>query len=205
MHRDVTATGYLELASQLVKERDPRLAIMHGLPGSGKTFTSQALVEVVGAIRVRSDVERKRAFGLSALESSKKEGLASIYDDSASQQTYARLLLVARTALEAGWPTIVDAAFLRRAERNGFAELAANLRVPFTILHCDAEPALLRQRIAMRRDKGNDASEADLEVLERLSLLSEPLDPLELELTIRCEAGNPQPPATLARRWQAGR
>jgi predicted kinase len=115
------------------------------------------------------------------------------------------LLLVARTALEAGWPTIVDAAFLRRAERNAFAELAANLRVPFTILHCDAEPALLRRRIAMRRHKGNDASEADLEVLERLSLLSEPLDPLELEVMIRCEAGNSQLPATLAGCWQAAR
>ena len=60
------ALGYLRLASALAHGRDPRLAITCGLPGSGKTFVSQSLAETVGAVRVRSDVERKRLFGIVA-------------------------------------------------------------------------------------------------------------------------------------------
>ena len=49
-----------------------------------------------------------------------------------------------QTALAAGWPTIVDAAFLRRDERAQFAALAGEAAVPFTIVDCRAPLALLR-------------------------------------------------------------
>jgi hypothetical protein len=57
-----------------------------------------------------------------------------------------------------------------------------------TILHCHAESGLLRQRIAARRERG-DASEADVDVLERLSRVAELPDDAELESTIDCDAG----------------
>jgi predicted kinase len=41
-----------------------RLLITHGLPGSGKTSVGRQLLERVGAIRARSDIERKRMAGL---------------------------------------------------------------------------------------------------------------------------------------------
>ncbi|HEX7440319.1 MAG TPA: AAA family ATPase [Caldimonas sp.] len=196
------ATAYLELACEIARTADRRLAITHGLPGSGKTFVAKAIAEEVGAIRVRSDVERKRLFGLSSLQSSQARGGGPIYDASATERTYARLLAVARTALLADWPTIVDAAFLRRAERTGFRALAAALDAPFTILDCRTEPALLRQRIAARQVRGDDASEADLDVLKRLAPLDEPLDDGEAALAIVCDAESSQQPATLGRRWR---
>ena len=36
---------------------------MHGLSGSGKSYISERLCEDLSAIRIRSDIERKRAFG----------------------------------------------------------------------------------------------------------------------------------------------
>ena len=45
---------------------------MHGFSGSGKTQISTALVDNLGAIRLRSDVERKRLFDAAA---SKPSGL----------------------------------------------------------------------------------------------------------------------------------
>jgi uncharacterized protein len=199
------ALRYLRLASALAFGRDPRLAITCGLPGSGKTFASQSLAETVGAVRVRSDVERKRLFGIAPLQSSRAHAAGGIYAADATELTYARLLAVARTVLRAGWPTLVDAAFLRRAERLRFAALAASCAAPFTILHCHAESGLLRQRIAARRERGDDASEADVDVLERLSRVAELPDDAELESTIDCDAGAPQAPADLARRWTARR
>ena len=201
----IAALGYLRLASALAHGRDPRLAITCGLPGSGKTFVSQSLAETVGAVRVRSDVERKRLFGMAPLQSSRDRGAGAIYGADATELTYARLLAVARTMLLAGWPTLVDAAFLRRAQRARFAALAASCVVPFAILHCHAENALLRQRIAARRERGDDASEADPEVLERLTEVAEPLDDGEIAATMDCDGNVPQRPAELGRRWVAGR
>ena len=57
---------YLALASALSCSADARLAITHGLPGSGKSVAAQGAVEAAGAIGARSDVERKRLFGLGA-------------------------------------------------------------------------------------------------------------------------------------------
>jgi uncharacterized protein len=199
------ALGYLRLASAIAHGRDPRLAITCGLPGSGKTFVSQSLAETVGAVRVRSDVERKRRFGISPLQSSRDRVAGDIYGADATELTYARLLAVARMVLLAGWPTLVDAAFLRRAERVRFAAMAASCTAPFAILHCHAESTLLRQRIAARHERGDDASEADVDVLERLSEVAEPLDDGEIAATIDCDGDVPRGPADLARRWAARR
>jgi hypothetical protein len=182
------ALRYLRLACTLARGRDPRLAITCGLPGSGKTFVSQALAETVGAVRVRSDVERKRLFGVAALESSRDRVRGGIYGAAASALAYARLLAVAGVVLRAGWPTLVDAAFLRRAERDRFRGLAASCAAPFAILHCRADMGLLRKRIAARRERGDDASEADLDVLERLSRVAEPLADDEIAATIVCDS-----------------
>ena len=198
---------YLATASALAGRNDARLAITHGLPGSGKSFMSQRLVEATGAIRVRSDVERKRLFGLGALQSSQGQVPGGIYTDDATRRTLARLHEVARVALGAGWPVLVDAAFLRRAGRHQFAALAASLALPFSILDCQAALPLLRQRVEQRaRLQASgvaDASEADLAVLERLVHADEPLDATERAATIVVDAAQPLAPATLAAHWLA--
>ena len=164
---------------------------------------SQSLAETVGAVRVRSDVERKRLFGVAPLESSRDRVPGGIYGAAATELTYARLLAIARTVLRAGWPTLVDAAFLRRAERDRFRALAETCAAPFAILHCRADMALLRERIVARGERGDDASEADLDVLERLRRSAEALDAAEIVSTLDCDAGSTIEPAELARRWAA--
>ncbi len=199
--RRCTAATYLALAARLANDVDPRLAITHGLPGSGKTFASQALLEAAGALRVRSDVERKRLAGLAALQSSRDVVPGGIYGSTGSDRTYARLRQIAHTALASGWPIIVDAAFLRRAERARFAALAEATAVPFSILDCIAPLALLRERIARRKAGGADASEADLGVLERLAKEAEPLDERERARAIVVDPAGLGAPALLVRRW----
>ncbi|MEP7297387.1 MAG: AAA family ATPase [Burkholderiales bacterium] len=197
------AGEYLALAARLSTAHDPRLAITHGLPGSGKSVVSQALSEQAGAVRVRSDVERKRLFGIGALQSSQGRIAGGIYDSASTQRTYARLLDVARTALGAGWPVIVDAAFMRADERRVFAALAEAQRAPFTIVDCQAPAAVLRDRLARRNARGDDASEADAAVLETLSAVAEPLGEAERACAIRMDAAVSMPPVALARQWLA--
>ena len=195
------AGDYLGLASSLSRGADARLAITHGLPGSGKTFVSQRLLEAAGAIRVRSDVERKRLFGLQPLEPSQGQVAEGIYGAAATEQTYAQLLGVAHTALRAGWPSVVDAAFLRRSERASFAALAAALAAPFAIVDCRAELPLLRVRVREREARADDASEAGVDVLERLAGVAEPLDDDEQALAIPVGPESPVDASALARVW----
>ncbi|WP_374669401.1 AAA family ATPase [Ramlibacter sp.] len=165
------ARHYVAQARAWSAEGEPRLCITHGLPASGKSVRSLDWLQTHGGIRLRSDVERKRLFGLPMLASTHAAAVDA-YTAEASQRTYARLLDQARIALQAGFPVVLDAAYLRRDERDAARALARVLGVPFAILDCAAPMAVLRDRIAARR---GDASEANLEVLERLATVAEPL------------------------------
>ena len=196
-----SAAQYLAVATALSRSADARLAITHGLPGSGKSFVAQAVSEAAGAICVRSDVERKRLFGLGALESSRGRVAGGIYGAATTRRTYARLLETAAVALSAGWPVVVDAAFLLRAERDEFAALARSLAVPFTLFDCQAALPLLLIRLEQRQATGADASEADATVLDRLIGVDEPVVHPESARAVVVDAARQEPAQALAQRW----
>ncbi|MBL0427629.1 AAA family ATPase [Ramlibacter alkalitolerans] len=165
------AQRYAREALRWTAPAAPRLWITHGLPGSGKSWQSQRLLQATGAIRIRSDVERKRLHGLAPLARSRDHGL-DLYTPQATRATLARLFTLAGALLRAGWPVVLDAAFLRRAERDAARTLARTEGVPFAILDCEAPPEVLRERL---RTRTGDASEADVGVLELLAAVREPL------------------------------
>ncbi len=201
---EVSPAAYLAVAVRAAQRNDRRLLVTHGLPGSGKSWLTQHLLERAGAIRLRSDVERKRLVGLAPLEDSRARGI-EIYDAATTRRTYERLLALARISLQAGQPTIVDAAFLRRDERAPFAALAHELGVPYTVLACHAPPALLRERVAARCARRDDASEADLAVLESLATIVEPLDADERAAAIDIDTGRAWDAAGTTAAWLARR
>ena len=182
------ASSYLRLAWQIAVPPAPTLVITCGLSGSGKTTASSArllhpaLAGAGNVIRLRSDVERKRLFGLEPLATSGSAPDRGIYTAEATTRTYARLLTLARQLLAAGWPVIVDAAFLKHAERDSFAALAAELGVGFAILAMEAPPEELRRRLRARSD---DASEATEAILERQLEWFEPPGPEEQGAVVR--------------------
>ena len=174
-----SARAYLQLAWGIAVPSAPTLVITCGLSGSGKTTASSArLLDPTGPaagsiVRLRSDVERKRLFGLAPLDSSGSALDGGIYAADATRRTYARLHALARDLLAAGWPVIVDAAFLRREERAAFRALASELGVEFRILAATAPVTELRRRLMAR---GGDASEATVAVLDKQIGWFEPLD-----------------------------
>jgi aminoglycoside phosphotransferase family enzyme len=182
------ARRYLALAHSIAHPPRPQLLITHGLSGSGKTWASGRWLQAEAsgrAIRLRSDVERKRLHGVSPLAASGSGLNTGLYRPQAHEQTYASLRARARGLLQDGWTVLVDAAFLRRAERQAFAELAQTEGCPFHILACEAAPEVLRQRISARQAAGGDASEATLAVLEQQFGWLEPLTDTERAATVR--------------------
>ena len=170
---------HLQLADQLARLSRPALLIMQGVSGSGKSAAAAELAPKLGALRCRSDVERKRLHGVAPAARSGSGLDEGIYSAAATMRTYERLAGIAREALQAGYPVIVDAAFLARAERDRLRRVARECAAPFAIASCSAPEAVLRERVRAREQQSRDASEAGLPVLERQLGRQEPLAPEE--------------------------
>jgi aminoglycoside phosphotransferase family enzyme/predicted kinase len=169
----------LQLAATLTQSLPLRLDITHGLSGSGKTTVTKNLMQIPGAIRLRSDVERKRLAGLDALDRSGSGVGQQLYAADATRQTYRHLADLAGQLLDAGWPVIVDATFIARWQRDLLRETARSYGVAFHILDFQVPVATLRERILKRAHAGGDASEADLAVLQHQFDSEEALGPDE--------------------------
>ena len=183
--------GYLKLAGRYSAPRNAALIITHGLSGCGKTTATQSLIEQIGAVRLRSDLERKRLHGVAPLATSGSAPGDGIYSAEATTVTYRRLGQLAQSALGCGFPVVVDAAFLRRAEREAFRSIADKAGVPFRILDFHVPLDVLRNRVEARRVRGDDASEAGLAVLERQIAMREPLTPAEMTAAVTVDGTLP--------------
>lgn len=166
---------YLSVAENLTQEPRRRMVLTSGVTGSGKTTVSQHLLELLGAVRVRSDVERKRLAGVAATDHGLIGIDSGLYDAATKRHTHEQLTRAATLIIDAGFPAIVDATFLRRADRAMFRELAERLGARPTIVFCEAADETLRARVAARIARGTDASDATLEVLaHQLGLFEAP-------------------------------
>lgn len=199
------AEHYLALARQYMRGSQPMLLITHGYSGSGKSTLTQALVEASGAIRIRSDVERKRLAGqrtggehpcehpvadrrmagagaCAAIAATAPTSTPlALYGIDMTAATYERLLELARLVLQSGRSVILDATFLRQADRSAARRLAMDLGIACVLLDFDVPVATLRERLHLRTWQGTDASDADVAVLERQLKLAEPLTAAERE------------------------
>lgn len=153
-------------AMQWTRRPSPVLLLMHGPSGSGKSWLSERLVPALPALRVRSDLERKRLAGMEAREPGAAGIDQGIYSSAFSDRTYERLAQCARLCLQAGFHTIVDAAFLDPARRAAFAALAKEMSARYRIVSCRAPRDRLAARVQRRLSERHDPSDADLQVLE---------------------------------------
>jgi aminoglycoside phosphotransferase family enzyme/predicted kinase len=154
------ARAYLAAAEAHLQTVPPRLIAIGGLSGSGKSTLSRALAPGLGAppgaVVLRSDEVRKRLFGRAPTEPLPPEA----YAPEADARIHAALFDGAARVLDAGTSVILDATFrdpARRAEALALHPAAVGVWL-------DAPDAVLRARVAARH---NDASDADLAVLER--------------------------------------
>jgi hypothetical protein len=193
---------YAALAACVGQRSPPFVAITCGVSAVGKSRVALAVVEACGAVRVRSDVERKRMLGGQPAELGDQTD-AGIYAAAATTATYDRLLALAGDILRAGYPVVLDATFLRQSQRSAAAALAAGRGVPFRILHCTADEAVIRERLARRRAAGGDPSDATEAVVRRQLSSGEALDAAERAVTLAVRTDAPDGTDQLARQLAA--
>ena len=195
--------GYVRLAERYARSPTPAIVITHGITGCGKTTLSQALLEQVGAVRIRTDVERKRLHGLAPTARSDAAAAKALYSADATRRTYDHVLDLAAGVAGAGLVVIVDGTFLRRWQRNRFRALAAELGIPFVVVAFAATEATLRLRVAGRARRGTDASDADLGVLEHQLSRRQALGADEMADVVTYDAEAPLDVARSPHAWRA--
>ncbi|GAB7528878.1 bifunctional aminoglycoside phosphotransferase/ATP-binding protein [Pseudomonas sp. 3A(2025)] len=167
--------NYANLAESYSAIPSPFLTITHGVSAVGKSQVAQRLVQSLGAIRLRSDVERKRLFA--------ESGSEARYGADAHEATYARLHELAGIVLRAGFSVVLDATYLKHAQRQAAASVAQAYGVPFLILDCEAPQAVIEGWLQQRQAENNDPSEATLEVVLAQQASREPLSAEETLLS----------------------
>ena len=165
----------VKTAAGFISRGAATLFIMHGPSGSGKSSLSERLAPQLGAVRIRSDLERKRLAGVHTSADNNAGFEQGIYTPEFSHRTYARLLECAENCLKGGVNAIVDATFLNAADRQLFHDSAADQSIRYIIVSCEADRAVLMKRIEMRRQSHSDPSDADAAVLDRQLQRMEPL------------------------------
>ena len=171
--------------------RQPMLILMHGVSGSGKSWLSRQLVPELRAIRIRSDLERKRLARMRPTQSAAGNVREGIYSPHFSHRTYARLADSAEACLRGGFDVIVDAAFLDGTDRELFCVLADRAGVRRVIVSCQADPAILAERMIERSSGHSDPSDATLSVLDAQLREIKPFDPAEQPHVITVDTSEP--------------
>ena len=178
------AHQYLAWERGQMQRQSPSLVVMAGLSGSGKTWLATRLATACDAFHLRSDIERKRLAGLGPLDASASPPDGGIYTRAFNERTYARLQECVESCLAGNESVLVDAANLRRHEREDFLQIAARRGVAATIVHCSAPLDERKARVARRRESASDASEATEALLDRQPAFWEPLGPGEQNVTV---------------------
>lgn len=154
------ARRYLASAFVALSPPPPCLIAIGGLSGSGKSTVAAGLAPGFaarpGALHLRSDLVRKRLFGVA--ESDRLPPAA--YEPAVSDQVYARLIGTAGRALAAGHSVIVDAVHARESERTRIAQLAHDMGMPFHGLWLEGPIDVLAARVETRVGDASDATPA---------------------------------------------
>jgi aminoglycoside phosphotransferase family enzyme/predicted kinase len=174
---------FCALARTLTRRRRPVLITMTGYSGSGKSWLSKRLVPGLSAIRLRSDLERKRLAGLDPVADSQSGIASGLYDRATTSTVYDHLLEMAGELLRAGLNVILDASFLSASHRRLAKQAAENSGAGYLLLRTSAAETELRERLSDRMGRST-VSEADTAVLCHQFESAEPLTESEKHTAI---------------------
>ncbi len=190
---------YINKAKEIKCLIPKALIIMNGFSGSGKSYLSERISKDILAIRIRSDIERKRLFKSFINKHYQQESYKpyninpipitsriNLYSKELTHWLFNIWLpCITQRCLSGGQTTIVDATFLKRNERNIMLNLAKSMRVPFAILTCECSDLNAKRRIKERELNTSDPSDASFDVRKRQKEYIEELSQEELLFNLK--------------------
>jgi predicted kinase len=157
-HSAKEANSYFDLALQLLKPVRPSLVAIGGKSGIGKSVLARdaaALVGIApGAVILRSDIIRKELFGVDQFVNLPE----TAYVPEVNERVYRTLTERAGQTIAQGYSVIIDAAFLREAERDELSAEATRIGVDFRPIFLTADRGVRLSRGASRKHDASDAT-----------------------------------------------
>jgi aminoglycoside phosphotransferase family enzyme/cytidylate kinase len=168
------AETYFNLTRKFLKSAPPRLVVIGGLSGTGKTTIARAVAPQIGrapgAAILRSDITRKRMMNVAETERLPE----SAYTPEVNAKVFSQMAETAAKILAAGHAVIMDAVYGTADERAEIAAVAAKAGVKFDRLWLEAPPDILAARIGARSGDASDATAAVLK--KQRAVIKAPLD-----------------------------
>ncbi|WP_019926115.1 AAA family ATPase [Nocardia sp. BMG111209] len=191
------AARHTEIALRHLAAGTVRLALVGGLPGTGKSTVARALAEATGAVVIASDRVRARMRETGAVTGAAGSYGRGAYTRDARDRVYGELLAQARDHLGHGRSVVLDAGWQAAAHRRAATALAAETSAEMVELLCRAPQSTAAARIEARRHSESDATAA---IAAAMAAEAEPWpEALPLDTT----AALPDTTAAALRAWYA--
>ena len=153
---------YWQLSRRLIQPANPpKLVLVSGLSGSGKSNIARDLVSFLSGIRLRTDIIRQILIAAEVID--RRE----VYSPEAIDRTYQEVVTIAQQLLADHLTVIVDATFLKQHQVDLFTALSRQCHIEPIVIHCQAPRRVLESRIKKRAATKQDASEATIDVLSK--------------------------------------
>ncbi len=163
------ARGLADLAVEHLLQGQVRLVLVGGLPGSGKTTLATALAGRPGWLHLSSDAIRKELFDV-VPDEHRREGFAEgRYAPQLSAQTYQAMRTRARTALELGYSVVLDASFIRAADRQEARAVGHAAYADVIEIQCRVTRHVAETRIRGRSSSLSDATPTILDAMTEIA------------------------------------
>ncbi|PRX45210.1 hypothetical protein B0I33_110310 [Prauserella shujinwangii] len=189
------AREYAAVALRHLRAGGPRLVLVGGLPGTGKSTLAGRIADELGAVLLSSDRLRKELAGVSPHESRAAGYGAGIYSSGHTELTYGELRHRAEELLALGETVVLDASWIHASERAAVTDVAVRTHSELRALRCVAPPEVAARRI---RDRHGDVSDADPAVAARMAADAEPWpEATEIDTTVPPDAALAQAVAAL--------
>jgi hypothetical protein len=160
----------LDRAIAYLEAPPPRLVVVGGLSGTGKSTVARALAPALGgapgAVILRSDVTRKRLMGVADTARLPRSG----YAPEMTTKVFATLAATAARILATGHTLVMDAVYGDPSQRAAIQDVAARAAARFDAFWLEAPPGVLETRVEARRGDASDATVAVVrEQLEKIA------------------------------------
>ncbi len=153
----------------------PRLVLLSGFTGTGKSTLAEQLADVLPAHIISSDIVRKKLAGDNPDTRHIVPPGTGIYSPEMTDCVYDELLRKATRYLKRNQTVIVDASWLSRNHREAANATAIETKSQFLFVECVAPPDVVRERLANRDTESDRVSDGRWEIYQSQQLSADPV------------------------------